>query len=58
MMEWLQAKGFEVNCKRVSRLMEVMGIEAVYPQPCLSQPGEGHGIYSYLLRGVNVARMN
>ncbi len=58
MMEWLQAKGFEVNCKKVSRLMDVMGIEAVYPKPRLSRPGEGHRIYPYLLRGVNVARMN
>ena len=58
MMECLRAKGFEVNRKRVSRLMEVMGIEAVYPKPKLSQPGEGHRIYPYLLRGVNVARVN
>ena len=58
MMEWLRAKGFEVNRKRVSRLMEVMGIEAVYPKPRLSQPGEGHRIYPYLLRGVDVARVN
>jgi putative transposase len=38
--------------------MEVMGIEAVYLRPRLSQPGEGHKIYLYLLRGVEVARVN
>ena len=31
MTEWLRTKGFEVNRKRISRLMAVMGIEAVYP---------------------------
>lgn len=45
MTEWLRAKGFQVNRKRVTRLMAVMGLEAVYPKPKLSQPGEGHKIY-------------
>ena len=58
MTAWLGTKGFEVNRKRVSRLMTVMGIEAVYPKPRLSQPGEGHKIYPYLLRGVEVVRVN
>lgn len=58
MTAWLGTKGWEVNRKRVSRLMEVMGIEAVYPKPGLSRPGEGHKIYPYLLRGVEVARVN
>jgi putative transposase len=35
-----------------------MGIEAVYPKPKLSQPGEGHRIYPYLLRGVGVDCVN
>jgi putative transposase len=45
MVEWLCTQGFHVNRKRVSRLMALMGIEAVYPKPKLSQPGEGHRIY-------------
>lgn len=56
MTAWLITQGYDVNRKRVSRLMEVMGIEAVYPKPKLSQPGEGHKIYPYLLRGVTVDR--
>ena len=56
MTEWLITRGYEVNRKRISRLMEVMGIEAVYPKPKLSRPGEGHKIYPYLLRGVTVDR--
>jgi putative transposase len=58
MAEWLGRQGFAVNRKRVSRLMAVMGIEAVYPKPKLSQPGEGHRIYPYLLRGVGITRIN
>jgi putative transposase len=58
MMEWLETQGFVVNRKRVSRLMALMGIEAVYAKPKLSQPGEGHKIYPYLLRGVGVDRVN
>ncbi len=56
MREWLNAQGYQVNRKRISRLMEVLGIEAVYPKPKLSRPGEGHKIYPYLLRGVTVDR--
>lgn len=36
----LGEQGQEVSRKRVRRLMEVMGIEAVYPKPKVSQPGE------------------
>ena len=58
MVEWLATQGFDMNRKRVSRLMALMGIEAVYPKPKLSQPGEGHRIYPYLLKGVEVNRIN
>jgi putative transposase len=58
MTEWLAAKGYAVNRKRVSRLMELLCIQAVYPKPKLSQPGEGHRIYPYLLRGTVVERVN
>lgn len=55
---WLREKRQEVNRKRVARLMEVMGLEAVYPKPKLSQPGDSHKIYPYLLSGVNIERVN
>jgi putative transposase len=58
MTEWLATQGQVVNRKRVSRLMALMGLAAVYPKPRLSQPGEGHKIYPYLLRGVSVERVN
>jgi putative transposase len=56
MTEWLQRHGELVNRKRVQRLMRLMGLEAVYPKPRLSQPGRGHKIYPYLLRDVVIDR--
>jgi putative transposase len=56
MTMWLIERGEEVNRKRVQRLMRIMGLEAIYPKPRLSRPGEGHRIYPYLLRGVKVER--
>jgi len=58
MTVWLQSQGYEVNPKRVARLMERMGIEALYPKPKLSQSGDGHKIYPYLLEGVEINRVN
>ena len=58
MTAWLQAQGYGVNRKRVARLMRSMGIEAIYAKPKLSQPGEGHKIYPYLLKGLKVERCN
>jgi putative transposase len=56
MTVWLGQQGEEINRKRVRRLMRVMGLEAIYPRPRLSAPGQGHRIYPYLLRGVRVER--
>jgi putative transposase len=58
LVRWLGERGQVVNRKRVARLMDLMEIEAVYPKPKLSQPGEGHRIYPYLLRGTTVERVN
>jgi putative transposase len=58
MTAWLKAQGYGVNRKRVARLMRIMGIEAIYAKPKLSQPGEGHKIYPYLLKGLKIERCN
>ena len=58
MTAWLGTQGYAVNRKRVWRLMTLLGLEAVYPKPQLSQPGEGHRLYPYLLAGATVARVN
>src|SRR5258708_26975444 len=47
-----------VNRKRIARLMRLMGLEAVYPKPKLSQPGESHRIYPYLLKDLPIERVN
>jgi len=54
----LRQLGHNVNRKRVRRLMGLMGIEAVYRKPRTSVPGDGHRIYPYLLRDVEVTRPN
>ena len=53
---WLRQQGYRVNGKRVRRLMRRMGLEAIYPKPRLSQPGEGHRLYPYRLRGLSIER--
>lgn len=51
----LRRAGQEVNRKRVARLLQVMGLEALYPKRHLSQPQEGHQIYPYLLAGLEIS---
>lgn len=54
----LRAQGFKVNPKRVWRLMQLMGIRAIYPAPSTSVPLKAHKDYPYLLRGLAVRRKN
>ena len=58
MTAWLGRQGYVVNHKRVQRLLRLMGLEAIYQKPRLSQPATGHRVYPYLLRGVNIDRVN
>ena len=51
----LRREGQRVNRKRVSRLLQVMGIEAIYPRRWISQPGIGHRLYPYLLEGLEIS---
>lgn len=48
--------GHEVNAKRVRRLMRLMGLEAVYQKPRLTQRNPEHKVYPNLLRDVTVER--
>jgi len=54
MTEFLEREGLLINRKRVVRLMRLMGMQAIYPKRSTSQPAEGHRIYPYLLRGVEI----
>jgi putative transposase len=56
MVVFLQEQGYVVDRKRVRRLMQIMGLETIYPKPRLSLPGEPSVRYPYLLRDVSVNR--
>ena len=58
MTAWLREEGYPVNQKRIRRLLRLMGLEAIYQRPKLSEPAPGHRIYPYLLRGVEVRKPN
>ncbi len=58
MMHYLRSLGHQVNEKRVRRLLRLMGIEAIYPKKDLSKATQGHKIYPYLLRDIEIKRIN
>jgi putative transposase len=47
-----------MNRKRIRRLMQIMGLKAIYRRPWTSQPAPGHHIYPYLLRDMAITRPN
>ncbi len=55
---WLKSQSHQVNRKRVRRLMQLMGIKAIYRRPRTSKPAPGHKIYPYLLSGLKITRPN
>lgn len=54
----LQREGCAINRKRVVRLLQVMGVEALYPKRSLSRPAAGHRIYPYLLKDLEISGPN
>jgi putative transposase len=54
----LKNQGYLVNRKRVRRLMQFMGLEAVYPKPNLSKRLHAKYCRPYLLRGLAIERPN
>ena len=54
MTAWLRRQGYEVNPKRIRRLMRIMGLEAIYPKPRLSNQHKEHRKYPYLLAGMAI----
>ena len=51
---WLKNRGYEVNHKRIARLMGIMGIQGIVPRRKFSIPDKEHAIYPYLLRGGSI----
>lgn len=58
MTELLKKEGYQINGKRVGRLMQKMGIMAIYPKPNTSIRNKAHRVYPYLLRGRDITRSN
>ena len=58
MTVYLQRQGYQVNSKRVRRLMRLMGLQAIYPQPRPKNQAVEHKIYPYLLRDLAIVRPN
>jgi putative transposase len=54
----LRREGYEVNPKRIYRLMQKMGIQAIHPQPKTTINSPEHKIYPYLLRNLAVIYPN
>jgi len=51
-------RGLMVNHKRVQRLMQIMGLQAIYPKPRTTVGAPEHRIYPYLLRGLTIEHAN
>ena len=58
MKAWLQQQGHLVSRHRVRRLMRLMGLEAIYRRPRTSLPAPDHQVYPYLLKGMEINRVN
>jgi putative transposase len=58
MVAQLRREGWNVNRKRVRRLMRIMGIEAIYQKPNTSRGHPCHKKYPYLLKHLVIERPN
>lgn len=54
----LRRKGHTINRKRVKRLMDLAGMQAVYPRKKTTIPNKAHKKYEYLLKDVEIVRPN
>ena len=54
----LNTSGYIVNIKRTSRLMQLMGLKALYPKPNTSLPDKEHEKYPYLLKDLDITHSN
>lgn len=55
---WLQEQGYNVNGKRVKRLMDIMGWKTIFRGYSTSKPGKGRKVYPYLLKGLVTSKVN
>ena len=55
---WLQSLGYNVNRKRVKRLMGIVGWRTIFREMRTTIAAEGHKVYPYLLKGLPIERIN
>lgn len=54
----LALEGYQVNRKRIKRLMSILQIKVIYPGKNLSKRNQAHKVYPYLLKGLVINRPN
>lgn len=54
----LQRQGIKIGRKKARKLMELLGIAAIYRKPNLSKAAPEHKVYPYLLRNVPITSVN
>ena len=55
---WLVELGYNVNRKRVKRLMGIIGWQTIFRGYSTSEPNKEHKVYPYLLKGLVISRPN
>lgn len=56
--QWLMRQGYDINRKRVARLMKVVGWQTLYPTRRTTSGNAKHPKYPYLLRDIDIVRPN
>ena len=58
MSKYLQSQGLALGRKALRRYYKMMDLEAVYPKMNLSKRNQAHKVYPYLLKDVDVIKVN
>ena len=58
MVRHLRLEGVRIGRRRASRLMCLMGLQAIYRAPRTSDPHPEHRVYPYLLKDMSINRSN
>ena len=58
MVRHLRLEGVRIGRRRASRLMRLMGLQAIYRAPRTSDPHPEHRVYPYLLKDMSINRSN
>jgi putative transposase len=58
MTVWFESHGFEINEKRVRRLMKLVNWQTIYREPRTTIALKEHKKYPYLLKGLEIVKKN